>query len=182
MASWLVRVCWASSSRSLSAARVSQAVATSATRLICVLRRVSRQRQVVFQRLVPQVAYPAKHVQFITAQAQLRTVIVGGGRRAGAGQRPWRAAVGAADAGIDGGKQVRALDAVLRLGLFDIQAGQAQVAVIGQRQRLQLCQAAVGKELLPFDIGPHLPFRQADRRQPLRGNRRFRPLILAVPG
>jgi len=133
------------------------------------------QCQVVFQRFVLQVLHAAEHVDFIAAQPQLGTVVVAGDGRAAAGQRTRRAAVSTADAGVDGRERRGPLDAVLRLGLLDIQAGQAQVAVIGHRQGLQLCQAAVGKELLPLDVGRHLTLHA---RLPFARHRGFRLLIL----
>ena len=54
---------------------------------------------------------------------------------------------------VDGRKQVGTLDAVLRLSALHIQNRDAQVAIVGKRQRDQLLKLRIGKELAPADVG-----------------------------
>ncbi len=58
--------------------------------------------------------------------------------------------------GIDLRKKLGALDLVLGPGPLDIEGGNAQVAVVLQRQGDQLLQLRIDKELLPGDVGQRL--------------------------
>jgi hypothetical protein len=49
-------------------------------------------------------------------------------------------------------KQRRALDAVLRAHLLDVQRGDAQVAVVRERDLDQPLQARIAEELTPADL------------------------------
>ena len=55
--------------------------------------------------------------------------------------------------GADRGNQSRALDAILRACLFDVQHGHAQIAVVGQRQFDQFLQTRVVEKFAPADVG-----------------------------
>ena len=63
------------------------------------------------------------------------------------------AALSAVPAGIDGRHQIGALDAVLRARRFDVQRGDAQVAVVEPaRARCRSCSSGSGKNSLPADF------------------------------
>ena len=58
--------------------------------------------------------------------------------------------------GIDLRKEIGALDPVLGPGPLDVEDGDAQVAVVLQRQGDQLAQLRIDEELLPGDVGHRL--------------------------
>ena len=63
-----------------------------------------------------------------------------------------RALIAGRAAGVDGRHQIGALDAVLRARRFDVQRGDAQVAIVGERPRDESLQLGVGEEFLPADF------------------------------
>ena len=63
--------------------------------------------------------------------------------------------------GIDLRKKLGALNLVLGAGPLDIEDGNAQVAVVLQRQSDQFLQLRIDKELLPGDVGQRLLVRFA---------------------
>ena len=96
---------------------------------------------------VGQVLDPAEEVQLVLGDTQPQA------QRAGlfAGQHAGLALQ--LEAAVDAGQAVGPLDAVGRLGAFDVQRGQTQVTVVVQRSLDELLQGRADEELFPADVG-----------------------------
>jgi hypothetical protein len=111
--------------------------------------------QVLLQGRLGQAAHLAKEIQLVghaqagrvlAAQLPLTTALA-------AGAQIVRRAGGVLAAGrVHAGHERGALDAVLRARLLDIERRDAQVAVVGQRQRDHFAQTLVGKVVAPGDV------------------------------
>ncbi|MNK74786.1 hypothetical protein D3C87_943070 [compost metagenome] len=126
------------------------------------------------QRAVFQAAHPAPEIEFPGAHVQARLVLRAGHGAARRTQIIWHACAAAGGAQRDGGKLLRALDAIRGARLFHAQRGDADVAVAGQRLRNERLQARVGKVALPGDVGCVRAGRIGFRILRRHGQRRWR--------
>ena len=130
-------------------------------------------REVLRQRCIAQVVDAAEQVELVAGDGEADCVH----RRDAVADR--RARRRPTDA--DRWKLVGAADLVDRARLLDVEDGDAQVAVVGERELDQALQARVGEEALPVDVGGGLGA-GCGRRRDVGGigrrHRRGGPLVL----
>jgi hypothetical protein len=108
--------------------------------------------EVFLERGMAQAAHAAEQIQLEGRRGQAggidpRQLALARGRNRGR-----QALVVGRAAGVDGRHEIGALDAILRAGRFDVQRGDAQIAVVGEGARDEPLQLGVGKEFLPADF------------------------------
>ena len=120
-----------------------------------------RGREVLAERGLAQRADAAEQIELVAGDRQRR-------RRRRADRCPGRLAARAALPPTPSvGQLVGAAHVVERARLLDVEDGDAQVAVVGERQLDQALQARVGEEALPFDLGAPAARRRRRRRRGL---------------
>jgi hypothetical protein len=102
-------------------------------------------RQVLLERRRLEAAHAAPEVDLVAADADADAV---GRARVVLGAAPLDAGAGAHRR-----QQRAALDAVLRLHQLDVEGGDPEVAVVGQREADQPLQARIGEDLAPAAVG-----------------------------
>jgi len=109
--------------------------------------------EIGLQRLFFQAAHAAEEVQFVRREAEAGAVLAADRRLAGGVEVARHALRALAAAGGDGREQVGALDAVQRARALDVERGDAQVAVVFEREFDHLAQARIGEVVAPADVG-----------------------------